>query len=296
MTPMKPEKTFVAAIDFSNSSPLVLRHALRAAESAKADLLAVHILDGSRMEYISSARGEKPDPTLLKEQATEKFSRLMNSVSPGTEVAFRVESGGAAEGITRVVVESAASLLVIGANDMTKKRLGAIAARCVRTAPCDVLVLRDWQGDDFKTIVVCNDFSPTASKAIALAAAIAGNRGASIRIVNVLYPPGLDNWGAALEHRADSSVSYEDECRVRATEMMEQSLAPHGGALAGIDVETRILESEDSSTAITSHVVTEGADLVVLGTRGHSKLASYFIGTNAERLLQDLPVSVLAVR
>jgi nucleotide-binding universal stress UspA family protein len=38
------------------------------------------------------------------------------------------------------------------------------------------------------------------------------------------------------------------------------------------------------------------ADLVVMGTRGHSKLASYFIGTNAERLLQDLPVSVLAVR
>jgi nucleotide-binding universal stress UspA family protein len=35
---------------------------------------------------------------------------------------------------------------------------------------------------------------------------------------------------------------------------------------------------------------------VVLGTRGHSRLASYFIGTNAERLLHDATVSVLAVR
>jgi nucleotide-binding universal stress UspA family protein len=60
--------------------------------------------------------------------------------------------------------------------------------------------------------------------------------------------------------------------------------------------ETLVLESEMPSVAITTHVKFSGADLVVMGTRGHSPMASYFLGTNAERLLHDASVSVLAVR
>ncbi|MEP2775520.1 MAG: universal stress protein [Luteolibacter sp.] len=293
---MKPKKTLVAGIDFSNSSPLVLRHAVKAAQAAGAELVAVHVLDGHRIDYISSSRSEMPAADVLKKQAQEKFDRLLSGVAPGAEVQFRVETGKPAEGIARVLEETSADLLVIGANDMTKKRLGSIAAGCVRTAPCDVLVLRDWQGGEFRKIVVCDDFSTTASKAIATAAALARNQGASLKIVNVMYPPGLDNWGAVLEHRADSPLSYSDECHSRVNAKMEKSLAPHQEALAGLDYEARVLENDNSASAITSYVASEGADLVVLGTRGHSKLASYFLGTNAERLLHDLPVSVMAVR
>jgi len=114
--------------------------------------------------------------------------------------------------------------------------------------------------------------------------------------VNVIYPPDMDSWGATLEHRLDSPTSYSEECHARAQWMMDKSLAPHLEALDGIPWEAMVIEGASSAAAITSHVTIVDADLVVMGTRGHSKLASYFIGTNAERLLQDLPVSVLAVR
>jgi nucleotide-binding universal stress UspA family protein len=145
-------------------------------------------------------------------------------------------------------------------------------------------------------MVVCDDFSATAARAIAAAAALATSHGASLQIVNVIYPPEMDSWGAVLEHRQDSPTTYAEDCHARANAMMEKSLAPHLEALAGIDWEALVLEGDNSAASITSHVAKVGADIVFLGTHGHSKLASYFIGTNAERLLQELPVSVMAVR
>ncbi len=289
-------KPIVVAIDFSNSSPLVLRHALRASEMSGASLVALHVLDESHIDFILSSREAGVEPVVLEDQAREKFNLLAAGEAPGTDIAFRVGIGKPAEGIARVLEEVSASLLVIGANDLTKKRLGSVAARCVRTAPCNVLVLRDWHGGDFKKIVVCNDFSATASRAVASGAGLAASHGASLQIVNVIYPPEIDSWGAVLEHRQDSPTTYADECHARANAMMQKSLAPHLDALAGIDWEALVIEGANSAAAITSHVAKVGADLVVLGTHGHSKLASYFIGTNAERLLQDLPVSVMAVR
>lgn len=289
-------KPIVAAIDFSNSSPLVLRHALRASEMSGASLIAVHVLDEGRIDFIMSSREKGGDPVILGDQAKEKFNGLVAAEAPGRHVTFRAEIGKPAEAIARVLEEVSAGLLVIGANDMTKKRLGSVAARCVRTSPCDVLVLRDWQGGNFRKIVVCNDFSKPASRAIASGAAIAASHGASLQIINVIYPPDLDSWGATLEHRLDSTTSYSEDCHVRAQRMMDKSLAPHLGALGGIRWEAMVIEGASSAAAITSHVANVEADLVVMGTHGQSKLASYFIGTNAERLLQDLPVSVLAVR
>jgi nucleotide-binding universal stress UspA family protein len=289
-------KPIIAAIDFSNSSPLVLRHALRAADMGGADLIAMHVLDESRIDFIMSLSEKGGDPVILGDQAKEKFNRLVAAEAPGRSITFRVEIGKPAETMARVLEEVSAGLLIIGANDMTKKRLGSVAARCVRTSPCDVLVLRDWQGGNFRKIVVCNDFSKPASRAIASGAAIAASHGASLQIVNVIYPPDMDSWGATLEHRLDSPTSYSEECHARAQWMMDKSLAPHLEALGGIPWEAMVIEGASSAAAITSHVTIVDADLVVMGTRGHSKLASYFIGTNAERLLQDLPVSVLAVR
>jgi hypothetical protein len=81
-----------------------------------------------------------------------------------------------------------------------------------------------------------------------------------------------------LEQRQDSPTTCAEDCHARANGMMERSIAPHLEALGGIDWEALVLEGQSSAGAITSHVV------------------SCFIGTNVERLLQDLPVSVLAVR
>ncbi len=288
--------TIVVGIDFSDSSPIVLRHALESARSQNARLVAVHVLDKSLLEFREASGGGKPSVELLFSKADEKFKALLASKGEGCEVEFLIKAGKPADELCEVAKNMEASVLVISANDMTKSRLGSIAARCVRMAPCDVLVLRDWHGGNFQKIVVCTDFSNTADHAIERAAVIAKRDGSLLEIVNVMYPPGRDSWGEVLDHKADSAMTYSDECHAAVAAQLEKCIERNQALLQGVRVETLILKSEIASVAITAHVKSFGADLVVLGTRGHSPIASYFIGTNAERLIQDAPVSVLAVR
>ncbi len=293
---MKDHITIVIGIDFSESSPIVLRHAIRSAGARGASVTAVHVLDQSRQDFHKFSGLRDPGFELLKLQAEEKFRSLLDSEDQGVNVEFLVKSGKPADVLNEVAKNLEASVMIVSANDMTKERLGSVAARCVRSAPCDVLILRDWHGGDFQKIVVCTDFSETSDRAINSAAAITRECGGELEIVNVMYPPNRDSWGEVLEHAADSPVSYAEECRTKVGQMMESCLKRHQAELDGVRYETMILESQMPSVAITEHVKASGSELVVLGTRGHSAIVSYFLGTNAERLIHDAAVSVLAVR
>lgn len=286
----------IAGIDFSAASPSVLRHAVHVARRSGGPVIAVHVLDAGGLAHRAASGGSNPARELLEAQARRKMEGLIAAEGPGAEVRIELRGGRPAEEIQALVTETGASLLVIAANDLTKKRLGSIASNCVRTAPCDVLVIRDWQEDDFARIVVCVDFSPASSRALERAITLAAEQGARLEVVHVMYPPSRDIWGEVLDHQADSPLSYAEECFEKVNRDMKAFLAPHAVGLAGIEHVPVILESVSSSLALTHHVQDSGADLVVLGTRGHSRLASFFIGTNAERLLHDATVSVLAVR
>lgn len=286
--------TILVGIDFSDSSAVVLRHGLHAAEVSGAKVVALHVLDKGRMEAREASGLEYEGLDILEIEARERFTRLAGKDL--SRVEFLVREGKPADELAKLAKEIGAAFLVVSANDMTKKRLGSVASRCVRMAPCDVLILRDWHGGNFTKIVVCTDFSKTADRAVRRAAELAKQDGAMLEIVHVMYPPGRDSWGEVLEHAADSELTYEEECRDEVKNKIDECVKRQGDVLAGVRFETVVLESEMPSVKITGHVSSVGADLVVMGTHGNSPVMSYFIGTNAERLLQDAPVSVFAVR
>ncbi|MFK7851072.1 MAG: universal stress protein [Akkermansiaceae bacterium] len=288
--------TILIGIDFSDSSSAVLRHAIHVAESHEIRVVAMHVLDRSKLQYLEASGLKKASFDVLETQAEKRFGELLAGHESGVSIEFVVKQGKATEELNQMAESLGAAFMIISANDLTKKRLGSIAARCVRTAPCDVLVLRDWHGGDFRRIVVCTDFSKSADKAIERAALITKAYGATLEILNVAYPADQDSWGEVLEHRADASKSYEEECKEAVRAELRACVERCSEALDGVSFKSLIIESEMPSVAITEHVKAVGSDLVVMGTRGHSGLASHFIGTNAERLIQDAPVSVFAVR
>ncbi len=66
---------------------------------------------------------------------------------------------------------------------------------------------------------------------------------------------------------------------------------------ANIEIETRLIESEDPDQYIERITKEENFDLVVLGCKGHhSKLEEVFIGTVAENALNKAACDVLLVR
>jgi nucleotide-binding universal stress UspA family protein len=286
----------IAGIDFSASSPFVLRHAVHVAALKGVPVVAAHVLDAGRMAQLAGDGADNSRVDMIFRKAKEKLETLVETHAPGAEVIVETRIGKAADVLQNLVAEHSAALLVIAANDLTKKRLGTVASRCVRNADCDVLVLRDWQEGAFKQIGVCTDFSATATKALERGIELAKVNGASLEIVHVIYPPKLDPWGESMVHPMDAQTPYADECHTYAQRRMESFLAPHAEALASLRHEELVLESQATAIALTSHFRAVGTDLVVLGTHRLSRMAGFFLGTNAENLLHEATVSVLAVR
>jgi nucleotide-binding universal stress UspA family protein len=289
-------RPIIAGIDFSAPSNFVLRHAVRMAGFSGVPVIAVHVLDSGRLAHWAASAGSGVGSEAIFRQAEQKLAALVKDESAGTQVRGEVRSGRAADELEKAIKENGAGVLVIAANDLSKDRLGSVASRCVRSAPCDVLVLRDWQEGDFSKIVVCTDFSATAGRALERGIALAVANNASLDIVHVMYPPTMDPWGETLDHAMDSPMPYAEESRTRVRQRMKTFLAPYADALSAVFHSEIILESSSASSALTRHIRHGGADLVVLGTHGLSRIAGLFLGTNAETLLHEATVSVLAVR
>ena len=257
---------------------------------------AVHVLDSSSIAFRTASGAVDEGGGVLEQQARNRLEALILKESLEVEVDIVIRRGRPVDELRNIIEERQSPLLVISANDLTKERLGSIAARCVRSAPCDVLVLRDWQEGNFDKVVVCTDFSAVSGRVLERGMLLAKENHAELQIVHVMYPPSKDLWGEVVNQAKESTSSFEEECKANVKRDMEKFLSDYSEGLAKIQYQSVMLESESSSTALTFFIREIGADLVVMGTRGHSKLASHYIGTNAERLMHDATVSVYATR
>jgi nucleotide-binding universal stress UspA family protein len=293
---MKKIKPIIVGIDFSDSSAIVLRKAIHASGLRETSVVAVHVLNSSHLHHWAGHKNEDCSRGTLIEQSKVRLSGFVQQEAAGGEVEQEVCIGRPVDELVRIVREREASMLVIAANDMSKGHLGTTASRCLRGVPTDVLVVRNWQSGNFKKIVVCTDCSPASERVVEKSIGMAALNGAALEILHVIYPPERDLWGENIEESNDDSTRYPERVRRRAQKSLENTLAPFASQLVGIDSSTVILESVVPSVALGFHIEDSGADLAVLGTRYHSKIASIFVGTNAERLMHDATVSVLAVR
>jgi len=77
----------------------------------------------------------------------------------------------------------------------------------------------------------------------------------------------------------------------------EELVKPYQNRLAGekIEVETRLLEGP-AGAAIANAAEIEKCDLIIMGSRGLSNIASLIVGSVTNRVLQTAQCSVLVVR
>ena len=135
----------------------------------------------------------------------------------------------------------------------------------------------------FKTIVVAVDGSETSGRAESMAVDMAKEGGAKLVLVNVAEH-NIGKGGGDL--RAD-----EDDVRAAVRKRAEE--------LSGEGVDAGA-EFKDSSLGGPAHAIADvakehGADVIVLGTRGHAPVSGLLLGSVAQRLLHITPCPVLCV-
>jgi nucleotide-binding universal stress UspA family protein len=138
----------------------------------------------------------------------------------------------------------------------------------------------------FNRIVWATDGSESADRALDLAKALASQNGSTIVAVHsVEYLSGPGSRGAFPEQADEPDV--EAKINRQVSELAEQ----------GIGATSKIVSGGMTGAAHTVAEVAadEGADLIVVGTRGHTALAGLLLGSVTQRLLHIAPCPVLVV-
>lgn len=292
---MNATSHILVGIDFSPSSRNALLTALRLAKSTHSRVTALHVMDPLLAREVKRAHGFS-DQGLHDFMAERIKTFAGKDAVPPVEINFEFDAGPDFETLVRWCNNLHTDLMVLGSRGRTHARfeLGAIAAKCARQAPADVLLVREEMKYPFRHIITCVDFSDTSAKAVRLAAEVAETDGSKLDCLFVNQTAlalSLDYSGLvpALEI-PDTTTTPHWEAEL---EKFRQSIIPASVAPRARGV---VLERVNVRDAIYEHVARTEADLVVLGTRGSNGLRALLMGTTAERVITHSPCSVLAVK
>lgn len=139
-----------------------------------------------------------------------------------------------------------------------------------------------------RRVLAATDFSPAAEVAVQHAAGIAARAGAELRL---LHAVGARATLAAPEPAPPLMVSDPEE-RASAARLLEEQAAPLRAR--GIAV-SQVVAFGNPAQAIHAETMAWGADLVVVGTRGHSGWRHLLLGSTAEQVVENADCPVLTV-
>ena len=145
-------------------------------------------------------------------------------------------------------------------------------------------------------IMAAADGSAASLKAVALAADLATKYGAELMLATVTQP-----LSAALTAELETYVRQEQidiplgELGSAQAETILAGARLEGAANGATRISTRSLAG-DPAEAIVELAGEWRADLIVLGSRGHGRLAGLLLGSVAQKVLTHAPCPVLVVR
>jgi nucleotide-binding universal stress UspA family protein len=179
-----------------------------------------------------------------------------------------------------------AEIIVVGSSHRSpvgRAALGTHSTRVVHGAPCAVAVaprgFAETRGR-VQTIAVAMDRSDEAADALAFARRMAEATGARLRLVACL-PPQVAEWGRY--RYVPNQLGYEDLARQVADQVLSV-------ARPGEDTEVR-----DGSVAKALIDISQGVDLLVMGSRSYGPSRRLLLGSVSEAVVRGshCPVVVL---
>ncbi len=293
---MKDIKNIVVGIDFSPTSLVALKQAVRLGKQLRARVRVVHVID--TLVAVQTA----DELTVLQQQIVASLldeSRVLwtdFAKRAGAEgVPFHVEINSPTAAIVRHAKEHQAELVVMGTHGTSAggRGTGTVASSVVRRCPCNVLLVQDAQPGAFKAVVAAIDFSSTSKEAFEQALDMAALDGAALHVVYVYSAP----WDH-MKARPNSPESAPEfrEAYARALEQRISGFCdvsrPEG---VWAKAKFHAIAHKNHGQGIIETARQVGADLVVLGTRGATNLREILLGTTAERVVRDAHCSILAV-
>lgn len=288
-------------VDGSPFAEHALPHAIGVAQRENAEL---HILLAHHVTLGIDA-GWMPQPELFAQGIFESeehyLARLRDRLAAAGlhRIYLHHKDGDPAELVARFADEHEIDLIVMsthGRGGLQRAYLGSVADAVVRRVHKPVLLVRPegsereplMQHTEVRRILVAVDGSVVAEKALAVALDAAAAEGAHCTVLQVVVPPIF------------ISSYVPDTARVTREEMDTASrrareyLAELERKVPDVD-DVRVVEHQQPAVAILKAAEEIGADMIAIGTRGLGKVARFFIGSVADKVVRGAHVPVLVV-
>jgi nucleotide-binding universal stress UspA family protein len=141
-------RTILVPHDFSYPAQAAFAHAQQLARLADASIHLLHVVNAPMLHAITPSgpvRVALPEAVVLG--ARLEADRLLRAIANGAaeDVEVHVAEGPPTEVICRVARRVSADLIAMGTHggeDVADRRLGSVAERTLRQAPCPVLTVR----------------------------------------------------------------------------------------------------------------------------------------------------------
>lgn len=287
-------RSILVGVDFSDCSKAALAQAARLAQWNEARLHVVHVLESLVMSELADSL--KVSVLELHEitvdRAAEKLRDWVKELNLKIEPTMSVSIGAPIDVMLSKIHSTQADLLVLGevGSSLSGRGAGILAGKCLRKAPCKVMLVNQDHDRAFRLVLACIDFSES-SRAVAMQALhVATADRSQLHFLHLFDPPWrrLSYLRPLPEAAPDFMAQYRDTLRYKLENFV--------GGTGGLNVRYDLHESASTGAGIAEFARLLHADLIVLGTRGQTNLKYVLLGSTAERLLRDVPCSVLAIK
>lgn len=286
---MKRYKRLVVPIGLRNLDLGAIRWASRIARLAGSEhVLFIHAADVPEIPEET----QKRYPWLMAPLAETIQNEMEALVSEGwndnenTKISYKTTSSKSeSSAILSAVLEDDSDLIILGRGSFG----GGMAQKLARKAPCSVMAIPTTHADRLKRILVPTDFSDHSRNGLDVAIAFAEIE--KITKIDSLHVFNTD----AFHHKV--TLPMEDQIGAAesfATEMHQQFL--NETDTRGVEVVPHIVCDRSVPMAMNRLVRELDIDLVVTSCRGKNAMSSWLLGSNAESLLENSPVPIIAAK
>lgn len=278
-------KRLLVATDLSARSERAIGRAALLARQVQAGVVLLYVVDDDQ-------------PAALVDAEKRQVGEILRSdVAPGFDglrLETLVRTGDPFEVLVQTAEERAVDLVVMGAHRKALLRdvfVGTTIERVMRTGQHPVLMVNRPPADPYRRAVLAADTSEASARALQSAAALGFLGATEVSIVHAFLPlaKGLMSYAAIETEKIEEHVA-------QAGQHARNEVVAFLGACCPDLLTHRLLVDEGAPFEVIRRAVERlDAELVVIGTRGHSGLKRILLGSVADEVLRTIECDVLAV-
>ena len=270
-------------VDFSEQSLLTIKQSYNLARYHNSDITLLYVIDGDFLHKLTHLfKGDTENENRLRVDTTERLQRIADGTKTesGLNVNILVTSGKIYDEIVRVANEIDAVMIIMGTNGGTdsikKKFIGSNAIRVINEAKCPVISIRGKQHrEGCKRIVLPLDLSLESRDKVNKAIEVAKYFSSEINIIS-LYDSGDEFLISKLKLQMQNVQQFIIDDGVNAT--------------------SELVLSKDVSESVIAFANKMDADLIIIISQADKEIKEWFLGTEAQDIINNSEIPVLSVK